>query len=107
MAGKRRVLPDGSIFDEKRFGDVKKRARIALDHICHLCGKEIDMSLPPFNPLAPELDHIIPISRGGAAYDLENTRWSHSRCNRRKGNRLSGDKKDLKEKEILPLSNQW
>lgn len=45
--------------------------------VCWLCG------LPGSN----SADHVIPISLGGAVYDLDNLGPSHRKCNYARGNR--------------------
>jgi 5-methylcytosine-specific restriction endonuclease McrA len=57
---------------------IKARV-IRRDHgICHLCGR----------PGADTADHVIPVSLGGAVYDLRNLRAAHDQpCNRVRGNR--------------------
>lgn len=55
---------------------------IRRDHgICHLCGQ----------PGADTADHVIPVSKGGALYDLHNLRAAHHNawpnCNRVRGDR--------------------
>lgn len=47
--------------------------------VCWLCG------LPGSN----SADHIIPISKGGAVFDLLNLGPSHRRCNYSRGNRTA------------------
>ncbi|WP_106212495.1 HNH endonuclease [Kineococcus rhizosphaerae] len=57
----------------------KLRARVlAKSDVCHLCGR----------PGADEVDHVIPIARGGALLDEANCRPAHRSCNRRKGAKL-------------------
>lgn len=53
---------------------------------CHLCGKEIDYSLPKGFKGSPEMDDIIPVSRGGNPLDPENLRPAHKLCNQKRGN---------------------
>lgn len=50
---------------------------------CHLCGEEIDYSAHYLDPLAFQVDHIIPLNRGGPD-DLDNLAAAHRRCNRAK-----------------------
>lgn len=103
-----RVLPDGSVMEDVVWQQVRKRAIASKDHICALCGNPIDMDAPPHTPMALEVDHIIPISRGGAPYDLDNLQLTHMRCNRQKSNRLRDDYDELKDTQnICPLSNNW
>jgi len=45
--------------------------------LCWLCGL----------PGATSADHVIPRSKGGAVYDLDNLGPTHKRCNESRGNR--------------------
>jgi len=51
---------------------------------CHLCGEKVEDSLRWPNPLSASLDHVVPLSRGGA-HDPANVRLAHLGCNVRKG----------------------
>ena len=53
---------------------------------CALCGGLVDKTLPAYLPDSPEIDEIIPYSRGGSPYDRANCQLTHRRCNRSKGN---------------------
>lgn len=44
---------------------------------CHLCGDDG----------ATTADHLVPLSKGGAPYDLDNARPAHLGCNARRGAR--------------------
>lgn len=55
-------------------------------YICGLCDAPIDMDAKPKSPLSPSLDHIIPLSRGGA-HSYENAQAAHLFCNISKGAR--------------------
>lgn len=88
-----------------RIGSRTRRARIAgvpserVDPIlvferdgwrCHICGvKTLKAKRGSIHPRAPELDHIIPIARGGE-HSYRNTACSCSTCNRSKGAKLIG-----------------
>jgi hypothetical protein len=55
---------------------------------CYLCGVETPRELRgTLDPCAPETDHVIPLSRGGA-HTEENLRCCCKRCNARKGNKI-------------------
>ncbi len=60
---------------------VEKIDRLAIYHrdqgVCHLCRRKV--SIKTFN-----LDHLVPISRGGA-HTAANLRVAHPRCNFRRG----------------------
>ena len=101
-----RILPDGSVFEDTVWQKVRKRAIASKDPVCALCGNPIDMEAPAYSPMAC-VDHIIPISRGGAPYDIDNLQLTHSRCNREKSNRLREDYDDLQSDNLCPLSNNW
>jgi 5-methylcytosine-specific restriction endonuclease McrA len=45
---------------------------------CWLCGK----------PGARTVDHVVPISKGGAMFDVANMRPAHMSCNQSRGNRV-------------------
>ena len=51
-----RVLPDGSVMDDKVWKVVRARAIASKDHVCALCGNPIDMEAPPKHPLSCEVD---------------------------------------------------
>lgn len=57
--------------------------------LCHLCGKEIDLTAPRATHTAGwefglQLDHVIPISSGGSDI-LDNVKPAHGKCNIGKG----------------------
>jgi 5-methylcytosine-specific restriction endonuclease McrA len=56
---------------------------------CQICWKPVDRSLrgDVRNPLAPTLDHIIPLSKGGA-HTYANVRLAHCGCNNEKADKL-------------------
>lgn len=57
---------------------------------CHLCGKQTRKDKRgSIHPLAPELDHIIPISKGGE-HSYANTACSCRKCNATKSDRIIG-----------------
>ena len=88
---------------ESAFGNARKRARIfgvAYEPVsprvvfakdgwtCHICGEPTDPSLMGTNAdLAPTLDHVIALSRGGP-HTYDNVRCAHRICNSRKSDRV-------------------
>lgn len=58
--------------------------------LCHLCKKRVDASREVPHPLAPTIDHVVPLSKGGT-HELANVRTAHFICNTRKGNRGGGE----------------
>lgn len=64
---------------------VVARVLAAYD-TCHLCGRPVDKSLPPGLPGSPEVDEIIPVSKGGSPYLFSNCRLAHRWCNRVRSN---------------------
>ena len=71
-------------------GNKRRKARAwvlaTFDH-CGICGQAVDKDLPAGHPLAPEVDEIVPVSKGGSPYDHENLRLVHRICNERRGNK--------------------
>jgi 5-methylcytosine-specific restriction endonuclease McrA len=87
---------------------ARQRAIASKDPVCAICHKYIELDAPPFSPLAVEVDHIVPRSRGGSLYELENLQLTHSRCNRKKGARMAEDYEGGGEYvNPIPLSNAW
>lgn len=57
---------------------------------CQLCKRAVSRKRRWPEPLSPSLDHIVPLSRGGA-HALSNVQLAHLRCNVSKGNRGGGE----------------
>ncbi|WP_254280880.1 HNH endonuclease [Finegoldia magna] len=74
-----------------------------------MCGKPVDKSLKAPNPLAPCIDHIIPVSKGGHPSDISNLQLAHWTCNRQKSDKLFKEKQLQRNKslEIGICLNQW
>ena len=65
-----------------------RRKILATQTICGICGKPVDFSFKNPHPLAPTVDHIIPVSKGGHPSDLSNLQLAHRCCNREKSDKL-------------------
>lgn len=84
------------------------RARVLATYdTCALCGREVDKTLPYLDPLAPEVDEIVPVSRGGSPYDWDNLQLVHRICNQRKGAKMAGDIDLKKVENPIPISRAW
>ena len=74
--------------------ELRARVLAAYD-TCALCGQPVDRTLrlgpdgKP-HPLSPEVDEIIPVSRGGNPLAWSNVQLTHRRCNRAKSNMSDG-----------------
>lgn len=91
--------------DAKRMARVARKARMrcvqveAVDPIkvferdgwrCHLCGgKTIRARRGTYHPKAPELDHIVPLAKGGE-HSYRNTACAHRSCNIAKSDDIVG-----------------
>jgi 5-methylcytosine-specific restriction endonuclease McrA len=67
---------------------MRKRILHASD-ICWLCG----------HPGANSVDHVVPLSKGGARLDPANLRPAHMICNSRRGNKQVGP--------VMRTSRRW
>ena len=85
---------------------LRKRV-IATYDTCALCGREVDKTLPYLDPLAPEVDEIVPVSRGGSPYDWDNLQLVHRVCNQRKGSKMAGDIDLNGVQNPTPVSRAW
>lgn len=58
-----------------------RKVVLATQEYCYLCGLYVDKTTPKFHPLAPEVDHIIPLALGGHVSELSNLALTHRFCN--------------------------
>ena len=60
--------------------------------LCHLCCGSVEPSLWGHHrhPESPNIDHVVPISRGGSD-TAENVKLTHRVCNLRKSNKIGDD----------------
>ena len=77
---------------KKTNGPVEKFLNVEVferdDWLCGLCGAQVDKDLVWPDPMSASLDHIIPLSRGGA-HKLDNVQLAHLACNIRKNNQVT------------------
>jgi len=77
------------------------------NYICWICDKPTDPLADNHGPSKPSLDHVIPLSKGGA-HTMANARCAHLSCNIKKGNKIYF--KTRGGKIVKPLSdrgNDW
>ncbi len=77
------------------------------ESICAICGRPVDMSLKSPDPMAPTVDHIIPVSKGGHPSDINNLQLAHFICNRMKSDKVIGITKTEKPNKNIKLSCDW
>lgn len=78
------------------------RARVLRNQdVCKWCGEWVDKALPPLDPMAPQVDHILAVAKGGAEYEYHNLQLLHRRCNREKWHR------EIPTNERLGASRDW
>lgn len=68
--------------------EAAKKKILRTQKVCGICGKPVDFSYKNPHPLAPTVDHIIPVSKGGHPSDISNLQLAHRCCNRQKSDRL-------------------
>lgn len=54
------------------------------NYVCHICDEPTDATVRHPSPLAPTIDHVIPLAKGGT-HTRDNIKTAHSRCNVAKG----------------------
>jgi hypothetical protein len=88
MAQRRRAARQGKPVHRIRPADIFERD----DWVCHLCTRPIDRVQRGKHPLAPALDHLIPVAHpdypGHIAANLAAAHWA---CNTAKGARVTAD----------------
>jgi 5-methylcytosine-specific restriction endonuclease McrA len=66
----------------------RHRRIIAKDKpACHWCLEDIDYQADWLHPLAFQIDHVIPLHKGGLD-ELSNIVAAHRRCNRAKSDKI-------------------
>lgn len=108
---KMRNRPDKDGTHRGAFEKNKKKI-YATQTVCGICGKPVDFSMKYPHPLAPCIDHIIPIAKGGHPSDLENLQLAHWTCNRQKSDKLikrsnTSAVEETISNRILPQSCDW
>lgn len=84
---RRRALKAGATIGEPfRNLDIFQRDRWT----CQLCDHKIDPEVKWPNPRSASLDHVVPLSLGGA-HSRSNTQLACLECNTRKGNRAQSE----------------
>lgn len=96
------------------------RKRVAAQgRPCAICGQPIDYSLTTWidpkdgkekrHPWSYELDEIVPVSKGGSPFDINNVQPAHRLCNQKKGDKVLRRVVEApeSEEEELPTSRDW
>lgn len=68
----------------------RKKVFEADGYRCHICNKMTLRNTVVPHPMAPTLDHLVPLAKGGT-HEPINCRTAHFICNSTKGDRLAGD----------------
>ena len=115
---KKRERPDHDGTHRAAFERNKKKI-LATQSVCGICGLPVNKKLKYPHPMAPCVDHIIPIDRSGHPSDISNLQLAHWKCNRAKSNKLmtpgakkarsAGDEAEIIDtsNRFLPLSMDW
>ncbi len=77
---RRRVLKRGGTVEPYTLAEIAQRDR----HRCQLCRRKVDMAIKFPHPMAPTVDHVVPVSEGGDDVPA-NVQLAHFGCNSSKG----------------------
>lgn len=83
--------------------EKNRRKIMATQNTCGICGQPVDMSIKTGDPMAPVVDHIVPVSKNGHPSALENLQLAHASCNRQKSDKLF---RNIEKKEPVVLGNR-
>lgn len=104
------LRPDRVGAHRQAYNRNKKRI-LATQNICGICGRPVDLTLTPGDPLAPCIDHIIPVAKGGHPSSLENLQLAHAGCNRQKSDKIFKNQEIVAPRILgnrnLPQSLDW
>jgi 5-methylcytosine-specific restriction endonuclease McrA len=105
-----KIRPDKYGAHRQAYTRNKKRI-LATQNICGICGRPVDLTLTQGDPLAPCIDHIIPVNKGGHPSDIDNLQLAHWTCNRQKSDKLfkniEAKKPTILGNRNLPQSMDW
>lgn len=80
-----------------------RRAAVFREQVRETYGDTCWLCRSPITRMSDyTIDHVIPLSKGGEPWDIENARPAHARCNKSRGNRAP--------KPIAPIpkpSREW
>lgn len=106
----RKRRPDREGTHRANFEKNKKRI-LATRNVCGICGMPVDMQLKPPHPMAPCIDHVVPVSKGGHPSDIENLQLAHWTCNRQKSDKIFKNEVDQEPAILgnrnLPQARDW
>lgn len=105
-----KLRPDREGAHRQAFARNKKKI-LATQTVCGICGKPVDKTLKAGDPLAPVIDHIVPVNKNGHPSDIENLQLAHWTCNRQKSDKLFKNPEARQPKVIgnrnLPQTVDW
>ena len=87
-----------------------RKVILATQDTCAICGRLVDKSLPPQDPMSATIDHIIPVAKGGHPSDIHNLQLAHWTCHRQKSDKhfkVQTTKKEVLGNRNLPQSMDW
>jgi hypothetical protein len=76
-----------------------RKVVLAEETLCGFCGEVVDKTLPHTDRMSATIDHVVPLSAGGAVADRDNVRLAHRTCNVKAAN----DAKVYRSKERVAL----
>ena len=103
--------PDRNGTHQAQFKSNKKRI-LQTQTVCGICGKPVDKKLKYPHPMAPTVDHIMPVAKGGHPSDISNLQLAHWCCNRQKSDKLVENKTfdqmpEIISNRMLPQTLDW
>ena len=91
--------------------EKNKKIILRTQNICGICGRPVDLSLKAGDPMAPTIDHIIPVAKGGHPSDIDNLQLGHAGCNRQKSDKVfknqEAQQHNILGNRNLPQSMDW
>ena len=105
--------PAGTVNPRRSNGAARTKIRqrlIALSGghpVCPACGQAIDLDIKWPDPRSCSIDEIVPVSKGGSAFKLDNCRLMHLKCNESRGNRPLARAKTATTTQAIQLSQAW
>ena len=89
------------------YENIRQRVFEEYKSLCNICDEFVDITLQEGLPMSPTVDHVVPISKGGAPLDILNMRPCHDAHNKLKGTKPLNVARAIYAESAWKTSRPW